>query len=401
MDFPTIGLSSASPVCCRQTEFCVSSKPVALILSWTVFIGALYFILIYTVLIVLTFDSLLPDIDPSLPYVVLYSFIAVVFICYPVSGYFADVHCGRFKTILVCMCLILSSLLILLICVLLFTFLQPSSSWATFFLVTVSVCLLTAIVGLSGYGANFIQFGLDQLLDEPNNYQCLYVHWAKWCMDLLPFAIVFVGIYTLVCKETTNVTDSMIFFSSIVALFLFMLFILLLIGCWKRHWFYSEPGHQNPYKIVLKVLNFARKHKYPLQRSAFTYCDDERPSRLDFAKERFGGPFTTEQVEDVKTFLRILMILIVIGPVLTLDVPTSPVFLFFFGVHFGSGDYCSWSWIIISSGLLRHITSVLFLPVYICILFSRLRRNHIPSIFCRLGCGVSLYILGAFEYFLC
>ena len=329
---------------------------------------------------------------------VLYSSIAVIFICYPVSGYFADVHCGRFKTILASICLIISSLLALLIYLLLSSFLRVSSSWDTLFHVIILICFLIAVVGLSGYGANFIQFGLDQLLDEPNRYQSLYVHWAKWCMDLVPFAITFIDIYVLVCKETTNGIN-MIYFSSTVASFLFMLFILLLIGCWKRHWFYSEPGHQNPYKVVLKVLNFARKCKYPLRRSAFTYCDDERPSRLDFAKERFGGPFTTEQVEDVKTFLRILIVLIVIGPVLILDVPTSPVSMFFFGVHFGSHEHCSWRWIIVSSGLLRHITSVLFLPVYICVLFSRLCRNHVPSIFCRLGCGIVLYILGALSIF--
>ena len=191
MDSPMIGLSSASPVCCRKTEFCVTSKPVVLILSWTVFIGALYFILIYTVLVTLTFDNLLPGNNPSLPYVVLYSSIAVIFICYPVSGYFADVHCGRFKTITASICLIMSSLLVLLICLLLSSFLQVSSSWDTVFHVIILICFLIAVVGLSGYGANFIQFGLDQLLDEPNRYQCLYVNWAKWCMDLVPFAITF------------------------------------------------------------------------------------------------------------------------------------------------------------------------------------------------------------------
>ena len=67
--------------------------------------------------------------------------------------------------------------------------------------------------------------------------------------------------------------------------------------------------------MVASVLHYARKHKYPLQRSAFTYCDDERPSRIDFAKERYGGPFTTEQVEDVKTLLRIFLVLIALGPV--------------------------------------------------------------------------------------
>ena len=32
------------------------------------------------------------------------------------------------------------------------------------------------------------------------------------------------------------------------------------------------------------------------------------PSRLDLGKSRFGGPFTTEQVEDVKTFFKIIAI---------------------------------------------------------------------------------------------
>ena len=58
------------------------------------------------------------------------------------------------------------------------------------------------------------------------------------------------------------------------------------------------------------MLLYTRKHRYPIQRSAFTYCDDEVPSRLDYAKERYGRPFTTEQVEDVKTFFKILMLCI-------------------------------------------------------------------------------------------
>jgi len=33
------------------------------------------------------------------------------------------------------------------------------------------------------------------------------------------------------------------------------------------------------------------------------------PPKLDLAKIRYGGPFTTEQVEDVKTFYRVLFVL--------------------------------------------------------------------------------------------
>ena len=51
--------------------------------------------------------------------------------------------------------------------------------------------LLLAIVGVRGYGANFIQFGLDQLLEAPSQHQAIFVRWAKWCYDLLSAVIKF------------------------------------------------------------------------------------------------------------------------------------------------------------------------------------------------------------------
>ena len=152
--------------------------------------------------------------------------------------------------------------------------------------------------------------------------------------------------------------------------------------------------------MVIKVLNFARKHSYALQRSAFTYCDDERPSRLDFAKERFGGPFTTEQVEDVKTFFRIVLVLLAIGPIFILDTSTSATLLFFMGVHLGpvGPPVCEWSWMIVNTGLLRYIVSTLFLPIYSWIIFIVLHKR-VPKIFWRLGFGTLLYFLGGLSIF--
>lgn len=145
--------------------------------------------------------------------------------------------------------------------------------------------------------------------------------------------------------------------------------------------------------MVVKVLNYAWMHKYPLQCSAFTYCDDEIPSRFDYAKESYGGPFTTEQVEDVKTFLKIMIILLAIGPVSILDVATSDAIFSFIGFHIRSEEHCDLSWIIVNSDLLRYIVSTLFLPVYMWIIFSRLQKQT-PRILWRLGFGISLYILG-------
>ena len=154
--------------------------------------------------------------------------------------------------------------------------------------------------------------------------------------------------------------------------------------------------------IVVKVLNFARKHKYPLQRSAFTYCDDVRPSRIDFAKERFGGPFTTEQVEDVKTFIRIVLVLLSLGPIHVLQVPAASFLFPLYGLHVGhyvkhiSND-CSGHKLLLQSGSLMSITSELvFFPLYIWIVFSLL-RNKIPMMFTRLKFGVVLLLLGIFS----
>ncbi|XP_064396495.1 uncharacterized protein LOC135343420 [Halichondria panicea] len=73
-------------------------------------------------------------------------------------------------------------------------------------------------------------------------------------------------------------------------------------------WLIIEPKSPQALKTIYQVLKFAAKHKAPIYRSALTYWEENVPSRLDLGKTKFGGPFTTEQVEDVKTFLRILVL---------------------------------------------------------------------------------------------
>ena len=69
---------------------------------------------------------------------------------------------------------------------------------------------------------------------------------------------------------------------------------------------------KNPIKLIVRVLCYARKHKYPENRSALTYWEEKAPSRLDLGKGKYGGPFTEEEVEDVKTIFRMLPLFIAI-----------------------------------------------------------------------------------------
>ena len=77
----------------------------------------------------------------------------------------------------------------------------------------------------------------------------------------------------------------------------------------------KEPIAQNPFKLIYRVLKYARRHKHPQQRSAFTYyCEDDIiPFRINLGKMKYGGPFTTEQVEDVKTFFSALGLVLIDG----------------------------------------------------------------------------------------
>ncbi len=82
--------------------------------------------------------------------------------------------------------------------------------------------------------------------------------------------------------------------------------VLILDFLLSKKWLIIEPKSPQSLKTIYRVLKFAVKHKAPLNRSALTYWEEDVPSRMDLGKSRFGGPFTTEQVEDVKTILRLL-----------------------------------------------------------------------------------------------
>ena len=339
---------------------------------------------------------------------ILHSILALFGLFYPISGFLADVYCGRYRIIFASVCLMFAACLILTLCdALMITIIEGGSinyfqhyssmqSWVKTFLVIIIVVFL---FGLTGYQAKFIPFGLDQLLEAPSSSLALFIHWVIWA-DSIGKLIIQILSAVYICEAKSHIANTtakrhITGYGSLILTALNFFVILSLKYCD----FFSESGRLNPYKVIYKVLNFARKHKYPFQRSAFTYCDDELPSRIDFAKERFGGPFTTEQVEDVKTVLRILLVFVVLGTVFVLDVPTSNIVSFLFGIHI-SGEQssalnhsCSSRFILLTKGSLQNLVSVIILPLYVWIIFSALRR-YAPSIFSRLILAVILHLLG-------
>ena len=171
-----------------------------------------------------------------------------------------------------------------------------------------NVILCIMGVGLGGFVVNIIQFGLDQLHDASTTEIKSFIVWYVWTINGQ-------GILTNYILECTREIFLLLFVCVNLSLA-----TIFLSAC--NHCLIKEPIQQNSLKLVYKVIRYAIKNKCPRQRSAFTYCEDELPSRIDFGKSKYGGPFTTEQVEDVKTFLRFIP-LVIVGGVLAGSIFTS------------------------------------------------------------------------------
>ena len=393
-------------------HLCLPSKAAVLILFWTTSVGVLYyFFMLMLAYILLQSNNTLKTLHPnfSLYYnPLLYAILAFLMIFYPLSGFIADVWCGRLKTIVISLLLILTSNIFLIFGLSVIESLalrdqlngsvfKHQGIYAATFL---SICLTTFIIGLVGYQANFIQLGLDQLFEAPSQYLGLFIHCAT--LSFSSGSLFYLVTPVLLCLHVNYQVSILL---SLQVVFTLFMVVVLLFSCWKRRWFYSEPGRNNPYKTVYDIIKFVKNHKYPLQRSAFTYSDRYIPSRLDFAKERYGGPFTTEQVENVKTFFRILVILFSFGPIFSMEVPAS-IFLFpIISLHtlkdllnfWTEKQYCTidivWNFFMVNCSV-KSVLSIIFLfPAYIWVVFSLLHKK-IPKLFFRLGVGIVMSLLG-------
>ena len=134
---------------------------------------------------------------------------------------------------------------------------------------------------------------MDQLLEASSTQLSAFIHWYFWNMHIGPLLSFYVvGSSKLFLPKQPSLQISRIIIS-ITVTFFFLLSLILLIHCKKN--MYIEKTGENPFRKVCKVLKFAWKHKYPVNRSAFTYCEENTPSRMDLGKKQYGGPFSMKR----------------------------------------------------------------------------------------------------------
>ena len=243
-----------------------------------------------------------PDIVATALYLIPTIQFTALALAFPIVGWIGDTKIGRGKAIELSMwsCWLGTLLQVISYCVQYGTCGLPVNI-AKYGLSSVAVIFL--ILGTAGFLSNSLAYGLDQLVDGSSAQIRAYVRWIVW------------GLFTGFLNDYIAFYNKVIYDASLVLITGLVTFaytsVMLYLSGSLRHKF--EPSYSlkvNPYVMVYNVLKYAKQHKSAVNRSAFTYWEDKIPSRIDLGKHKYGGPFSESEVEDVKTLLQIILILV-------------------------------------------------------------------------------------------
>ena len=245
------------------------------------------------------------------------------------------------------------------------------------------VSLLISIIGTGNLQINILPFIIDQMIGASADDIGAAVQWYYWTLSVGSLAY-----FLLLCLPITQENSTEIF----LALSFLSLSVVLITDCLFHKWLDVHFKRNNPFKTIFQVLNYAHKTKYPEHRSALTYFDEEEPSRLDYGKHKFGGPFTEEEVEDVKTVLRLMPLFISpFGAFVAFNLIVSTDH---FEVHLISTTAQNFECVDNLQIIIYYSIAVLLIPVYQFIVYPLLHK-HIPSLLKRIGAGLLLYLIGS------
>ena len=335
-------------------------------------------------------------VNPSFRYfktnsVSVYIFCGSLLFC-PVFGLLADVWWTRYKLIRRSLVVLwLSSITnILFDCVLTSVQAQIRES-----IVMVTVIILS--LSLSSTLSSIVQFTTDQLFDGSSADISACASWFVW---LYHFSRLFHSLLNeCICSQYEPIAR---------LIFPFLLTVAICVDCLTNGILIKEPVSLNPLKEIYDVVKYYCKNKHPQLRSAFTYCDDKPYSRIDLGKIKYGGPFTAEKIENVKTFFRIVVIVVMANLSLGFDIAfsyhvTGKIDSHFFGTYntrdSSERNYenpilkCLLSHVYSQSGF---IISLIMLPVYELGLYKLFERW---SILFKMSVGFVILLTNMAGYF--
>ena len=247
-------------------------------------------------------------------------------------------------------------------------------------IVLMFIALPVCVAGMGSGLVCVLPFIIDQMIGASAEDIGAAVQWTYWGGAVVNIATELLQcLPVVIVKPQLKNTLAMVF----LAVITFSLTTILITDCLWHKLLEVHFKRTNPLTTIFRVLNYARKTKYPEHRSAFTYIDEEEPSRLDYGKHKFGGPFTEEEVEDVKTILRMLplFLFVFLANIMTNGQVSR------FHVHIIPTNTRTFKCVGLMPSIVDNIVATLLIPAYRFI-FYPLLRTKLPKFFKRIGAGM-------------
>lgn len=314
----------------------IRNKRVTMLLLWNALFCSFgyYSFLFLTILQLIDGQTSILDTDHAILFVIVFT--GVTYLFYPLMGLAADIYWTRYSVMITGTIMGYIGVMVTIPCFMASLVLVLSSSHlylVEYLIVVGSIGIAIYQFGLGLFRANAVQFGVDQL--EFSNSQKISTFIYLYCWSIHVFRLP-CYILLIVCTWISDFKERnlivVIFAIGQGVLVIFLMTATFFCLLFKKYFIITHGSIENPVRLICQVLLYAKRHKSPVSRSAATYC--ELPTRLDNGKTRYGGPFTTEQVEAVKSFGRILLLFVTLlcantVPVVHINNPTNSFHSFY------------------------------------------------------------------------
>lgn len=271
----------------------------------------------------------IPKPSPESDFVFTVMFFTAGRVFYPVAGLIADVYLGRYRVIHIGLWLFWVGYVIILMSMALqwqyvhLSFLQKMPA---------IIAAVLFMLGSASVESPIIPYGVDQIRqgassDELSSYFFWYYFGRNGGFSVNIACTYVVGSlikksnHAIGISEFSNTTippiqnmEHTINHSILGIVALVGITAALLLHYCFQDWFFKARRRENPLKSIFNIVYFAAtvKRQAPRYRRSFRYGEG-RKSRIELAKMEFDGIYSSEEVEDVKTFFRVLFLVLSLG----------------------------------------------------------------------------------------
>ena len=240
---------------------------------------------------------------------------------YPLAGLLADAKLGRYKVMRYSLWIMwVGSFLLNLISIAKYLgfLLEPTKEdlfTSKYTIPLYGVIYLINALGTAGYHVNIIPFGIDQMEGASGEEIASFVHWYYWTRNFNFGIVVHFVLQYIIFQNSGTSAESL----RRLELSILLVQMALVTAAVSLDFIFSSRLYKDVkiYDTVQKIKNITRfvcKHKHPVgRRMAYTFTYQEPPARSDFAKVSYGGPYKDDEVEEVVSFWRILVVLLAVG----------------------------------------------------------------------------------------